>query len=455
MDPLSVSASIVALLEVTSTVLGYLSDVKEGPKELQRIRLEISSVLTILFVLQDQANQANLHDSFSATLRSLNVPDGPFSQFFSAMELLASRLAPAEGWKKVRKALKWHFEKDEIQKTLDTIERHKSLFSLARQNDHIALSKAIKDDIETARREISEIKIGIHNSQIDELRQKIREWLSAPDPSSNYIKALRDRYEATGSWFLATDTYSNWLSTPTSLVWMHGIPGCGKTVLSSTVIQNISKYCESRTGSIVLYFYFDFNDIEKQKYAKMLRSLVTQLCSQCANTPKVLESLYSSCRNGEQQPTDSSLLAALCQMIGQFEDVYVILDALDECLERQELLASIQQLIRCNDGRIHILTTSRMEKDIEESMEPFTNNREKIRIRSMLIDNDIRSYVRGRLQTDPTLKRWQKQPKMQKEIEDTLMDKTDGMWVSCYISIIGDLLILMAGFDGLHASLTR
>lgn len=57
---------------------------------------------------------------------------------------------------------------------------------------------------------------------------------------------------------------------------MHGIPSCGKTVLSSTVIQNIYKYCESRTGSIVLYCYFDFNDIEKQKHGKMIRSLVTQ-----------------------------------------------------------------------------------------------------------------------------------------------------------------------------------
>lgn len=159
----------------------------------------------------------------------------------------------------------------------------------------------------------------------------------------------------------------------------------------------------------------------------MIRSLITQLSSQCANTPKVLESLYSSCRNGEQQPTESSLLSALCQMIGQFEDVYVIFDALDECLERQELLASIQQLIGYNDGRIHILTTSRMEKDIEESMEPFTNNRDKICIRSMLIDNDIRAYVRGKLQIDQGLKKWQERPEVQKEIEDTLMGKTDGM----------------------------
>lgn len=53
MNPLSVLANIVALLQLTSTIINYLSDVRSDPKELQRIRLEVSSVLNILFMLQD------------------------------------------------------------------------------------------------------------------------------------------------------------------------------------------------------------------------------------------------------------------------------------------------------------------------------------------------------------------------------------------------------------------
>ena len=78
MDPLSVSASIVALLQLSSTVIKYLSDVKGGPKELQRIRLEISSILSLLITLQDQADHPTAGDACSSTLRSLNVPNGPF-----------------------------------------------------------------------------------------------------------------------------------------------------------------------------------------------------------------------------------------------------------------------------------------------------------------------------------------------------------------------------------------
>ncbi len=318
-------------------------------------------------------------------------------------------------------------KKKEIYEILDTIERQKTLFNLARQNDHIALSKAIGNDIELIYKGVNEISLGVTDIQIDERRKGIRQWLSAPDPSSNHNKALKDRYATTGDWFLTTDTYSVWLSTPASLLWLYGIPGCGKTVLSSTIIHNTIEYRQSRTNSIVLYFYFDFSDVEKQRHEKMIRSLVMQLSSHCSSTPQALESLYSSCMDGERQPLYDSLLETLRQMIGRCEEMYIIMDALDECLDRQELLASIQELFGWKFENLHILATSRMEKDIEESMAPFNDNRGKICIRSMLVDNDIRTYVRGRLQTDPTLKRWQKQPKVQQEIEDTLMDQADGM----------------------------
>ena len=54
-----------------STALGYLSDIQEGPKELQEVRLEISSILASLITLQDQVDQENQNDSFSTNSRSV------------------------------------------------------------------------------------------------------------------------------------------------------------------------------------------------------------------------------------------------------------------------------------------------------------------------------------------------------------------------------------------------
>jgi len=93
----------------------------------------------------------------------------------------------------------------------------------------------------------------------------------------------------------------------------------------------------------VLYFYFDFTNVKKQGQEKIIRSLILQLSSQCERAPQDLEALHSSCMNDERQPTHDMLLATLHQMMKSFEKTFIILDALDECLERRELLEDIKK----------------------------------------------------------------------------------------------------------------
>ena len=138
MDPLSISASITALLQLTSTVIQYLNDVKGAPEDRRRILSELASVNGILFILQDHADKARQGDPWSSTLQSLNVPEGPLDQFRRALERLSSKLAsPATRLKKWGKAVIWPFQKEEIREILGTIERQKALLNLARQNDHM------------------------------------------------------------------------------------------------------------------------------------------------------------------------------------------------------------------------------------------------------------------------------------------------------------------------------
>ena len=138
MDPLSISASITALLQLTSTVIQYINNVKGASEDRRRILSELASVNGILFILQDQADQAKQGDQWSSTLQSLNVPEGPLDQFRRALERLSSKLAPpATGLKKLSNAIVWPFQKEEVKDILTSIERQKALFTLARQNDHM------------------------------------------------------------------------------------------------------------------------------------------------------------------------------------------------------------------------------------------------------------------------------------------------------------------------------
>ena len=211
------------------------------------------------------------------------------------------------------------------------------------------------------------------------------------------------------------------------MLWLHGIPGCGKTILSSTIIEDVLQQCQQNSAFAVGYFYFDFNDDEKQRHENMLRSLLKQISVRHMSTPQALDKLYSGCAKDGRQPTTVELLAVLKDVIEGFQETFIILDAMDECKDREELLQDIQKLAAWKIGNLHVLATSRKEKEIEDSFEYLVKDEERIGLQSALVDDDIRAYVHERLLTDQQLKRWRNRPDIQKEIETTLMAKADGM----------------------------
>lgn len=257
-------------------------------------------------------------------------------------------------------------------------------------------------------------------------RERIHHWLSAPDPSTNHNRATRNRQAKTGSWFLESESFTHW-KEQNSLLWLHGKPGCGKTVLSSTIINAVLQECQSKSGVAVAYFYFDFNDLEKQKSDRMIRSLITQLSRKSTKKLDTLEALFSRCNNGERQPEFEGLMIVLKEVVESFDRTYIVLDALDECSDRQELLECIEEVQNWKLEELHVLLTSRKLIDIEEGLEPMIGSDGKICIQSELVDADVRTYVHERLHNDRKLKRWRDKPKVQEEIETTLMKKANGM----------------------------
>ena len=255
---------------------------------------------------------------------------------------------------------------------------------------------------------------------------KLDEWLSAPDPSSNHNEACAKRQATTGDWFIQSNNFAKWKGDSNSLLWLQGIPGCGKTILCSTIIEDVLLESPLMVKKAVAYFYFDFGNIESQ-YGGMIRSLIRQLAAQCTSQPNPLESLYSSCGNGFRQPRLCDLKQTLCDLVQKFDDTFVIIDALDECKERQQLLNDIQVFVEWQIGGLHILVTSRREWDIKTTLDRFVNEDQNIDIQNEVVDRDIRVYVRKIMQTAQGLSRWRKVPKVQDEIEKALTDNANGM----------------------------
>jgi len=131
MDPLSISASIVALVQFTGTIIGYITNAKGASDERTRILEELKNVHYILYQLKDQV-EASQFDQPSVTLTSLHTP---LAQFKKVLVQLEKKLRPTEGFGKIGKVLTWHFDKDEVKEILFMVERYKSLFSIALQTE--------------------------------------------------------------------------------------------------------------------------------------------------------------------------------------------------------------------------------------------------------------------------------------------------------------------------------
>jgi len=135
-DPLSISASIITILQLTSSIIQYFKDAKGAGEECRKALVEFAAIHGLLRLLNENLDRPFAHRN-EEMLQSLRVP---LKEFRVLTENLEAKVKPTTGMKKVGRALVWHFEKNEIKQLLSEIERYKLLFSLALQNDHMYIS---------------------------------------------------------------------------------------------------------------------------------------------------------------------------------------------------------------------------------------------------------------------------------------------------------------------------
>jgi hypothetical protein len=156
-----------------------------------------------------------------------------------------------------------------------------------------------------------ENKINKAHTTAPKNQQPLIHWLSSPDPAVNYENALKQRQQGIGQWLLRHKRYAEWKSSKSQFLWLHGIPGCGKSILSSTVLEDLLELDNHPTEKTVVYFYFDFNDPQKRRSDLMVRSILTQLLQQIPGSLPIIATLFSSCDSGRRQPTLSACINTL------------------------------------------------------------------------------------------------------------------------------------------------
>ena len=270
----------------------------------------------------------------------------------------------------------------------------------------------------------------------EESKEIIR-WLDAPSPASSHRDASAKHRQATGSWLLDNAGFSEWKNHPNLALWIQGCAGTGKTVLASAIINKLLEDCERLPQAGIAYFYFDFNNQSiMQDHNRLLRSLVEQLSSESGDIPKPLAALYRRCRNGTVQPMTTDLLETLQSIIRNFSHVYLVIDAFDECKEKEKFLGFLNAIAEWKLPQIHIAVTSRTDVDTEIRNRKW--NCSKIVVEEHLVDADVEKHVRATLEDDEILNRWD--PDQQRLIAKSLIEGAKGnfRWVACQIEGLKD-----------------
>src|SRR6202035_3112178 len=135
---------------------------------------------------------------------------------------------------------------------------------------------------------------------------------------------------------------------------------------SASIIEDLVLLCEPNPRIACAYFFFDGRDGQKEQQTvrSLIRSLIRQFSTPYGGLPATLTKLFHSCHDGGSQPTVKSLQDTLILILEAFDDVSIVLDALDECNERKDLLKWITEMICFRKDKLHLLVTSRPEEDI-------------------------------------------------------------------------------------------
>lgn len=279
------------------------------------------------------------------------------------------KVSKEEFWELARLA-----EAEKASWILDNLDRVET----TKQKQQESLSKLLQNlqqPIDRVNSQLNTIQDGLER----ENRIQILRSISTVPYASHHKAARKGRLEGSGQWLLMNKAFKAWRSESTSSVlWLHGIPGSGKTKLTSLVVDEL-------TGSEnMAYFYCMRNPAEplRGQCHAILASLVQQLASTSPDSPILppVVAQYQDALDGmagfdDFAWTSDESSSIMLELLQEYPAVTLVFDALDEVNadDRQELMDILSELLRESPNLLKIFVSSRENYDIALHFEGSPN----------------------------------------------------------------------------------
>ncbi|KAK6851858.1 hypothetical protein PG995_011983 [Apiospora arundinis] len=249
--------------------------------------------------------------------------------------------------------------------------------------------------------------------------REILDWLTPTNYGQQHSDNLSKRHPGTGIWFLESDPYKAWLEDSPQSLFCSGIPGAGKTIITSVVINDLRRLFKDAEIAIC-YVYCIFGKEDQDTHDLML-SLLKQLAETKYPVPDAVKRLYEDHAMRHTRPLLSETLGAIRSVAATYKRVFVIVDALDEFRE-QSRVEFISELLAFQSGlQINLLVTSRPIPDISNQ---FVGG---LRLDVRAHNDDVHSYLTKRV-SEPIGLRSAEQA-LSDEVINTLTEASKGMFL--------------------------
>ncbi|RYP44941.1 hypothetical protein DL768_008647 [Monosporascus sp. mg162] len=305
------------------------ADVKSFMAELQVLKTAISETNTNIALNQDFINAfQGRHSTVLSQLTDV-TPATDTSVMVSACRtelehLLAELKKRAQGHRVGWERMKGAFLAKKTREAVENLQRQCQFLNNLVVVDSAALQATI----------LKEVREGTMNQQAREAADEenaILHWLTPVDYAPQQSDFINRRQVGTGQWLLDSPEFQVWLQTDKQTLFCHGMPGAGKTILTSIVVDELMARFGNDKGTGIAYIYCNFRRQDEQKVEDLFASLLKQLAQGRSSLPDSVKSLHDNYKAKRTRPPSADISVALQSLAAEYSRVFIIVDALDEC----------------------------------------------------------------------------------------------------------------------------